>query len=128
VFEDDFPLNGEQDGGGAGSVADPELNSNNEPGGAGSNPPLGRDGSDHDFTAKWACMFKPAAEQQPGNQKIRLNGNDACPIREDPLNERERRCTEPTATACHRLQSDLPEYESDGVTPSPLAGPGHHQN
>jgi hypothetical protein len=116
VFEDDFPLNGEQDaGGGAGTTPAP-----NEPGLGGFNIVLmdlnqstgdatGQDGFDafnQPLSNTLAGMIDPTT------------GKDACPI---ATNARAS-TTDPTQPGLTGMIVTCPTYESDGVTLSPLAG------
>jgi hypothetical protein len=125
VFEDDFPLNGEQDtGGGTGAV-----NSNNEPG-------LGQFqihlwdamGGNGDFTGQMTYdMFNQPLTNSLSGTKDPTNGNNACPISINPTSATTGAnpttlSTDPTATGITGMIVTCPEYESDGVTPSPLAG------
>jgi hypothetical protein len=123
VFEDDFPLNGEADtGGGTGAV-----NSNNEPG-------LGQFqihlwdamGGNGDFTGQMGFdMFNQPLTNSLAGTKDPTNGFDACPIVVNPLlngNLATNGTPDPTATGITGFIVTCPQYESDGVTPSPLAG------
>ena len=119
VFEDDFPLNGEQDGGGGTG----NVNTNNEPG-------LGQFqihlwdafGGNGDFTGQMGFdMFNQPLTNSLAGTPDPLNGNDACPIAKNPLIDGYGN-TDPTATGITGFIVTCPEYESDGVTPSPLAG------
>jgi hypothetical protein len=128
VFEDDAPLNGEHDStGGAFGV-----NSNLEPG-------LGQFqihlwdamGGNGDFTGQMGFdMFNQPLSNGLAGTKDPLNGNDACPIVNNPLQATsgtsaagtKTLSTDPTATGLTGFIVTCPEYESDGVTPSPLAG------
>jgi hypothetical protein len=119
VFEDDAPLNGEHDstGGTAG------VNTNLEPG-------LGQFqihlwdamGGNGDFTGQMGFdMFNQPLSNGLAGTKDPLTGNDACPIVVNPLNDGNGN-TDPTATGITGFIVTCPEYESDGATPSPLAG------
>src|SRR5207302_2754200 len=119
VFQDDFPRNGENDsGGGTGNV-----NTNNEPG-------LGQFqihlwdafGGSGDFTGQMGFdMFNQPLSNSLAGTKDPLNGNDACPIAKTPRIDGNG-ATDPTATGITGFIVTCPQYESDGVTPSPLAG------
>jgi hypothetical protein len=106
VFEDDFPLNGEQDAGGGIDVI-----ATNEPGLGGFNIVLWDDmGASGDPTGQ---MTYDMFNQPLGNS---LDGTidpatllNACPITN-------------AAQGITGMIVTCPKYESDGVTPSPLAG------
>jgi hypothetical protein len=140
VFEDDFPLNGEQDGGGGTGG----VNTNNEPG-------LGQFqihmwdamGGNGDFTGQMGFdMFNQPLVNSLAGTVDPLNGNDACPISANPR-QGTLTCTaagqagsipvaactaagqtvpDPTQTGITGFIVTCPEFESDGKTPSPLAG------
>src|SRR4029077_5811969 len=119
VFQDDFPLNGEADGGGGTGL----VNSNNEAG-------LGQFqihlwdamGGNGDFTGQMGFdMFNQPLSNSLAGTVDPLNGNDACPIVVNPLNDGNGN-TDPTATGITGFIVTCPEYEADGKTPSPLAG------
>ncbi len=115
VFEDDFPLNGEQDGGGGTGA----VNTNNEPGLGGFQIHLwDAMGGNGDFTGQMSYdMFnQPLANGLAGTLDP-VTGNDACPISKYPLNP-----ADPGATGISGMIVTCPAFESDGVTPSPLAG------
>ncbi len=77
VFEDDFPLNGEQDGGGGVDVLSP-----NEPGLGGFQIHLwDAMGGNGDFTGQMTYdMFNQPLTNSLAGTKDPNNGNDACPI------------------------------------------------
>ncbi len=119
VFEDDFPLNGEQDtGGGTGPV-----NTNNEPGLGGFQIHL------WDAMAKFGDntgqmtydMFNQPLTNGLAGQIDPTTGLDACPITANPRTDGNGN-TDPTATGITGMIVTCPEFESDGRTPSPLAG------
>jgi hypothetical protein len=118
VFEDDFPLNGEQDGGGGIDVLSP-----NEPGLGGFQIHLwDAMGGNGDFTGQMTYdMFNQPLTNSLAGTKDPNNGNDACPITSNPLNGGNG-TTDPTATGITGMVVTCPKYESDGKTLSPLAG------
>ena len=127
VFEDDFPLNGEHDsGGGAGPV-----NSNNEPGLGGFQIHLwDAMGGNGDFTGQMTYdMFNQPLSNSLAGTLDPLTGKDACPISAysrvgtipDPNNSGQF-IPDPTQTGITGMIVTCPTFESDGVTPSPLAG------
>jgi hypothetical protein len=131
VFEDDAPLNGEHDStGGTGGV-----NTNLEPG-------LGQFqihlwdamGGNGDFTGQMGFdMFNQPLSNGLAGTTDPISGKDACPISKNPLigvsaaagnapSNTNSSNADPTATGITGFIVTCPEYESDGVTPSPLAG------
>jgi hypothetical protein len=118
VFEDDFPLNGEQDGGGGIDVLSP-----NEPGLGGFQIHLwDAMGGNGDFTGQMGFdMFNQPLTNSLAGTKDPNNGNDACPVVSNPLNSGNG-TTDLTATGITGFIVTCPKYESDGVTLSPLAG------
>src|SRR5271166_1009955 len=118
VFEDDFPLNGEQDGGGGVDVLSPQ-----EPGLGGFQIHLwDAMGGNGDFTGQMTYdMFNQPLTNSLAGTKDPNNGNDACPITSNPLNSGSG-TTDPTATGITGMIVTCPKYESDGKTLSPLAG------
>ncbi|MGC1451125.1 MAG: choice-of-anchor D domain-containing protein [Candidatus Sulfotelmatobacter sp.] len=114
VFEDDFPLNGEQDGGGGVDVISP-----NEPGLGGFQLHLwDAMGGNGDFTGQMTYdMFNQPLSNSLAGTIDPNNQNDACPIVKNPLNS-----ADPTSTGITGMIVTCPTYESDGVTLSPLAG------
>jgi hypothetical protein len=124
VFEDDFPLNGEQDGGGGVDVLSP-----NEPGLGGFQIHLwDAMGGNGDFTGQMTYdMFNQPLTNSLAGTKDPNNGNDACPIAANPLSATTGAnpttlSTDPTATGITGMIVTCPKYESDGKTLSPLAG------
>ena len=109
VFEDDFPLNGEQDAGGGIDVL-----ATNEPGLGDFNLELvdqaGRFG---DVTGQMTYdMFNMPLSNSLAGQKDAATGLDACPIAKQDTSQ-------PGITG---MIVTCPTYESDGKTLSPLAG------
>ena len=116
VFEDDFPLNGEQDGGGGIDVLSP-----NEPGLGGFNITLFDDaGGSGDATGQMTYdMFnQPLSNSLAGTPDPANNGQDACPISK----ESRIGVGDPTQTGITGTIVTCPKYEADGTTLSPLAG------
>ena len=114
VFEDDFPLNGENDGGGGIDVVSP-----NEPG-------LGQFqihlwdamGGNGDFTGQMTYdMFNQPLSNSLAGTIDPVTQLDACPI---SVNSRS--SSDPTSTGITGMIVTCPKYESDGKTLSPLAG------
>jgi hypothetical protein len=118
VFEDDFPLNGEQDGGGGVDVISP-----NEPGLGGFQLHLwDAMGGNGDFTGQMTYdMFNQPLSNSLAGTVDPNNGNDACPLTASPLTGGNG-TTDPTATGISGMIVTCPKYESDGMTLSPLAG------
>jgi len=115
VFEDDFPLNGEQDGGGGTGT----VNSNHETGLGQFNIVLMDDaGGTGDATGQMSydMLNQPLVNSLAGTIDP-LSQKDACPISLNPRDP-----TDPTATGITGTIVTCPQFESDGVTPSPLAG------
>ena len=115
VFEDDFPLNGEQDGGGGIDVLSP-----NEPGLGQFNITLFDDaGGTGDATGQMTYdMFnQPLANGLSGTIDP-STGMDACPISKIARSG----ASDPTQTGITGTIVTCPKYESDGKTLSPLAG------
>jgi hypothetical protein len=108
VFEDDFPLNGENDAGG--QVADTQLGSQ-EPGLGGFNITLFDDaGGSGDATGQMTYdMFNMPLSNSLDGTTDPATGLNACPI------------TKAAAGFTSTIVT-CPTYESDGVTQSPLAG------
>jgi len=107
VYEDDFPLNGENDASGGVDVLAP-----NEPGLGGFEIRLWDDaGGTGDATGQMTYdMFNmPLSNSLAGTKDPAHPGNDACPI------------TSASDGIVGRIVT-CPKYESDGVTLSPLAG------
>jgi hypothetical protein len=118
VFEDDFPLNGEQDSGGGVDVL-----ATNEPGLGGFNLYLVDDaGRFGDVTGQMGYdMFNQPLSNGLAGQKDAATGLDACPITTNPLNSGSG-TTDVNATGITGMIVTCPQYESDGKTLSPLAG------
>ena len=117
VFEDDFPLNGEQDGGGGIDVLSPQ-----EPGLGGFQIHLwDAMGGNGDFTGQMTYdMFNQPLSNGLAGTKDPNNGLDACPISAAAFGSRT--ASDPTQTGITGMIVTCPKYESDGVTLSPLAG------
>jgi hypothetical protein len=129
VFEDDFPLNGEQDGGG-GTV---DVLSTVEPGLGGFQIHLwDAMGGNGDFTGQMTYdMFNQPLTNSLDGTLDPATGNNACPITQVGINNPGTNATngplgsDGTATTTAGITGMIvtcPKYESDGVTPSPLAG------
>ena len=118
VFEDDFPLNGEQDQGGGIDVLAP-----NEPGLGGFQLQLWDSmAQPGDFTGQMNYdMFNQPLSNSLAGTKDPNNGNDACPLTMNPLNDGNGN-TDLTANGITGMIVTCPKYESDGTTLSPLAG------
>jgi hypothetical protein len=124
VFEDDFPLNGEHDsGGGTGAV-----NTNNEAGLGQFNITLFDDaGGTGDATGQMTYdMFNQPLSNSLAGTIDPLSGKDACPISKtalvgvDSSNGNQYGSASPTGITGTIVT--CPQYEADGITPSPLAG------
>ena len=118
VFEDDFPLNGEQDAGGG-----VDIIATNEPGLGGFNIELvDQKGTFGDVTGQMTYdMFNQPLSNSLAGTIDPASGMDACPISAHPLLGGNG-TTDPTATGITGQIVTCPKYESDGVTMSPLAG------
>jgi cadherin-like protein/Big-like domain-containing protein len=115
VFEDDFPLNGEQDGGGGIDVLSP-----NEPGLGGFNITLFDDaGGSGDATGQMTYdMFNMPLSNSLAGTIDPATGLDACPI-----SKVARQGTgDSTQTGITGTIVTCPKFESDGTTLSPIAG------
>ena len=114
VFEDDFPLNGEQDSGGGIDVL-----STHEPGLGGFQIHLwDAMGGNGDFTGQMTYdMFNQPLSNSLAGTIDPATGLDACPIANTP-----RSPTDPTSTGITGMIVTCPKYESDMQTMSPLAG------
>jgi hypothetical protein len=112
VFEDDFPLNGEQDAGGSGGALAP-----NEPGLGGFEIILWDTyGSLGDVTGQDTHdMFNMPLSNSLSGTIDPSTGFDACPISAQAT-------TDPTQAGITGRIVTCPKYESDGKTLSPLAG------
>ena len=116
VFEDDFPLNGEQDGGGGVDTLSP-----NEPGLGQFNITLFDDaGGTGDATGQMTYdMFnQPLVNSLAGTPDPSNNNSDACPISTISRIG----AGDPTQTGITGTIVTCPKYEADGKTLSPLAG------
>jgi Bacterial Ig domain len=118
VFEDDFPLNGEQDGGGGVDVLSP-----NEGGLGGFQIHLwDAMGGNGDFTGQMTYdMFNQPLTNSLAGTIDPNNGNDACPVGATAFSSRTG-SGDPTQTGITGMIVTCPKYESDGKTLSPLAG------
>jgi len=116
VFEDDFPLNGEQDSGGGVDVLSP-----NEPGLGGFNIVLWDTyGGLGDVTGQDTYdMFNQPLSNSLAGTIDPGTGLDACPI---SANSRTLPGQAPSPTGITGMIVTCPKYESDGKTLSPLAG------
>ncbi len=129
VFEDDFPLNGEQDGGGGIDVLSP-----NEPGLGGFNITLFDDaGGSGDATGQMTYdMFNMPLSNSLAGTVDPATGLDACPIGHSNLTAAgSNALVAQETTGADGTQGTLgitgtivtcPKYEADGQTLSPLAG------
>jgi hypothetical protein len=122
VFEDDFPLNGEQDGGGGIDVLSP-----NEAGLGGFQITLFDDaGGPGDATGQPTYdMFNMPLSNSLAGTIDPATGNDACPV--SPLSRTgiDTDSGNPggaSPTGITGMIVTCPKYESDGTTLSPLAG------
>src|SRR6516225_9463458 len=123
VFEDDFPLNGEQDGGGGIDVLSP-----NEPGLGNFNITIFDDaGGTGDATGQVTYdMFNQPLSNALAGQIDPITHLDACPISTisrigvDPNSTIG--ASDPTQTGLAGVVTVCPKHESDGKTLSPLAG------
>ncbi|HWS61137.1 MAG TPA: hypothetical protein VN325_00155 [Steroidobacteraceae bacterium] len=117
VFEDDFPLNGEQDGGGGIDVLSP-----NEPGLSGFNITLFDDaGGTGDATGQMTYdMFNMPLSNGLAGTIDPSTGLDACPV--SGANQNAGFDGTPSPTGITGTIVTCPKYEADGKTLSPLAG------
>jgi hypothetical protein len=113
VFEDDFPLNGEQDGGGGAGGAIAPV----EPGLGGFNIVLWDTyGGLGDVTGQNTFdMFNQPLSNSLAGTVDPTTGQDACPISAQATQD-------PTQAGITGMIVTCPKYESDGHTLSPLAG------
>ncbi|MBA0085103.1 MAG: hypothetical protein HRJ53_08910, partial [Acidobacteria bacterium Pan2503] len=113
VFEDDFPLNGEQDGGGGNGVSVAPV----EPGLGGFNIVLWDTyGGLGDVTGQNSYdMFNQPLSNALTGTIDPATGLDACPISAQAT-------TDPTQKGITGMIVTCPKYEADGATLSPLAG------
>jgi len=118
VFEDDFPLNGEQDGGGGVDVLSP-----NEPGLGGFNITLFDDaGGTGDATGQMTYdMFNMPLSNGLAGTIDPSTGLDACPISGSNQTTGFDGTTK-SPTGITGTIVTCPKYEADGKTLSPLAG------
>jgi len=118
VFEDDFPLNGEHDGGGGIDVLSP-----NEPGLGTFNITLFDDaGGTGDATGQMTYdMFNMPLSNSLAGTIDPATGLDACPI-SNPANQTLGFDGTPSPTGITGTIVTCPKYESDRQTLSPLAG------
>jgi hypothetical protein len=122
VFEDDFPLNGEQDGGGGIDVLSP-----NEAGLGGFQITLFDDaGGPGDATGQPTYdMFNMPLSNSLAGTIDPATGNDACPVSAISLTGIDTDTGNPggvSPTGITGMIVTCPKYESDGQTLSPLAG------
>src|SRR5207245_761700 len=128
VFEDDFPLNGEQDGGGGIDVLSP-----NEPGIGGFNIVLFDDaGGTGDATGQMTYdMFNQPLVNSLAGTIDPATGLDACPVTtisrvgqvpSDPNNPNSPLVPDKSQAGITGTIVTCPKYESNGQTLSPLAG------
>jgi hypothetical protein len=124
VFEDDFPLNGEQDTGGGTDVLSPL-----EPGLGGFQIHLWDSmGEFGDFTGQMTYdMFNQPLTNSLAGTKDPNTGQDACPIGVNELSAASGSspttlASDSTATGITGMVVTCPKFESDGRTLSPLAG------
>ncbi|HEY0745101.1 MAG TPA: choice-of-anchor D domain-containing protein [Steroidobacteraceae bacterium] len=132
VFEDDYPLNGEQDGGGGLDVLAPY-----EPGLAGFQIHLwDAMGGNGDFTGQMTYdMFNQPLTNSLDGTKDPASGFNACPITQAGINNvgtnstngplgKKPAASDPASTTAGitGMIVTCPKYESDGKTLSPLAG------
>ncbi len=112
VFEDDYPLNGEQDGGGGNATVAPI-----EPGLGGFNIVLWDTyGGLGDVTGQDSYdMFNQPLSNSLTGTIDPVTGLDACPISAQATKD-------PTQAGITGMIVTCPKYESDGHTLSPLAG------
>jgi hypothetical protein len=117
VFQDDFPLNGEQDGGGGVDVLSPQ-----EPGLGGFNITLFDDaGGSGDATGQMTYdMFNMPLSNGLSGTIDPATGLDACPISKNATTGFDG--TTQNTTGITGTIVTCPKYESDNKTLSPLAG------
>ncbi|PYT76704.1 MAG: hypothetical protein DMG40_25610 [Acidobacteria bacterium] len=125
IFEDDFPLNGEQDAGGGIPGA---IRGVNEPGLGGFEITLFDDaGGTGDATGQLTHdMFNQPLSNTLAGTIDPLSGLDACPITKDPLHGMDTsNGNAPGSLGTLGITGRIvtcPAFEADGVTPSPLVG------
>jgi hypothetical protein len=122
VFEDDFPLNGENDAGGGVDALSP-----NEPGLGGFNITLFDDaGGSGDATGQMTYdMFNMPLSNSLSGTLDPLSGQDACPVSKIARQGFSTSTGAPNSKSSTGITSTIvtcPLYEADGTTPSPLAG------
>jgi hypothetical protein len=119
VFEDDFPLNGEQDGGGGIDVLSP-----NEPGLGGFNIKLFDDaGGSGDATGQMTYdMFNMPLSNSLAGTLDPATGQDACPLSAQVTANMPSNGGDGTQKGITGEIVTCPKYEADGVTLSPIAG------
>jgi len=119
VFEDDFPLNGEQDGGGGIDVLSP-----NEPGLGGFNIKLFDDaGGSGDATGQMSYdMFNMPLSNSLAGTLDPETGLDACPISAQATASMPSNGGDGTQLGITGEIVTCPKFEADGTTLSPLAG------
>ena len=119
VFEDDFPLNGEQDGGGGIDVLSP-----NEPGLGGFNITLFDDaGGSGDATGQMTYdMFNMPLSNSLAGTIDPATHLDACPIGANGVAAETTGANGPGVLGITGTIVTCPKYEADGTTLSPLAG------
>jgi hypothetical protein len=119
VFEDDFPLNGEQDGGGGIDVLSP-----NEPGLGGFNIKLFDDaGGTGDATGQMSYdMFNMPLSNSLAGTLDPETGLDACPISAQATASMPVNHGDGSQLGITGEIVTCPKYESDGTSLSPLAG------
>jgi uncharacterized repeat protein (TIGR01451 family) len=117
VFEDDFPLNGENDAGGGVDSLSP-----NEPGLGKFNITLFDDvGGSGDAAGQMTYdMFgNPLSNALAGTPDPSNGGIDSCPVTANPFTGFD---GTPSTTGITGVIPVCPDFEADGVTPSPLRG------
>jgi hypothetical protein len=119
VFEDDFPLNGEQDGGGGIDVLSP-----NEPGLGGFNITLFDDaGGPGDATGQMTYdMFNMPLANALDGLIDPSTGLNACPVSKNASQTGPDSSPTASPTGITGTIVTCPKYESDGKTLSPIAG------
>jgi hypothetical protein len=119
VFEDDFPLNGEQDGGGGIDVLSP-----NEPGLGGFNIKLFDDaGGTGDATGQMSYdMFNMPLSNSLAGTLDPSTGIDACPLSAQITANMPSNGGDGSQAGITGEIVTCPKYEADGLTLSPLAG------